>query len=78
MCPFLPQVKEITTQDMMDKVTDEPIGIKVIYESSTYFNKNHNDWQETCYQLLARSFGFKINADPLSAVSPTASVQSIA
>ena len=26
--------------------------------------KNHNDWQETSYQWLARSFGFKVNADP--------------
>ena len=27
-------------------------------------NKTHHDWQETCYQVLARSFGFKVNADP--------------
>jgi hypothetical protein len=25
---------------------------------------NHGDWEETCYQLLARNFGFKVNAEP--------------
>lgn len=27
-------------------------------------NENHQDWQETLYQLLARNFGFKVNAEP--------------
>ena len=31
---------------------------------SLILHKNHNDWQETCYQLLARNFGFKVNAEP--------------
>ena len=26
--------------------------------------RNQNNWEETCYQLLARNFGFKVNADP--------------
>ena len=26
--------------------------------------KNKNDWDETAYQLLARNFGFKVNAEP--------------
>lgn len=26
--------------------------------------QNHNDWNETFYQVLARSFGFKVNAVP--------------
>jgi hypothetical protein len=25
---------------------------------------NRNDWEETCYQYLARGFGFRINAEP--------------
>lgn len=29
------------------------------------FKRNGHDWEETCYQLMARSFGFKVNADPL-------------
>jgi hypothetical protein len=28
------------------------------------YRQNDNDWDETFYQLLARNFGFKINAEP--------------
>jgi hypothetical protein len=35
---------------------------KVIHE---LLKRNNNDWEETCYQLMARTFGFKVNADPL-------------
>lgn len=31
--------------------------------------RNRGDWQETAYQLLARNFGFKINADPFLQLS---------
>lgn len=27
-------------------------------------HRNTDNWEETCYQLLARSFGFKINSEP--------------
>ena len=61
--PFLPQVRDITKFSMIDKVLMGRLEIKAarIFET---LHKNHNDWQETCYQLLARSFGFKVNADP--------------
>jgi hypothetical protein len=26
--------------------------------------KNNGDWEETCYQMLSRNFGFKVNTDP--------------
>ncbi len=26
--------------------------------------KNKGDWEETCYQMLCRNFGFKVNTDP--------------
>lgn len=61
--PHLPQVKEVTKISMMDKVLTARLESK----SKRIFDilhKNHNDWQETFYQSLARSFGFKINADP--------------
>jgi hypothetical protein len=35
---------------------------KAIHE---LLKRNNNDWEETCYQLMARTFGFKVNADPL-------------
>jgi hypothetical protein len=31
--------------------------------------RNNNDWEETCYQLLCRNFGFKVNADPFQQLS---------
>jgi len=31
---------------------------------TSILNSNKNSWEETFYQFLARSFGFKINADP--------------
>lgn len=27
--------------------------------------KNNNDWEQTCYQLLCKNFGFKVNAEPM-------------
>ena len=60
---FLRQVSEVTKVSMMDKVLLDRLESKAlrIFE---ILHKNHNDWEETCYQLLARSFGYKINADP--------------
>ena len=62
--PFITQVKEITKHAMVDRVLMDRLESKStrIFE---ILNKNHHDWQETCYQVLARSFGFKVNADPL-------------
>ncbi len=60
---FLPSVSEIKKLSMMDKVLPDRLQLKAqrIFDS---LHKNYNDWEETCYQLLARSFGYKINADP--------------
>ncbi len=30
---------------------------------------NHGDWQETCYQMICRNFGFKINSEAFHALS---------
>ncbi len=40
--------------------------------------RNRNDWEETCYQLLARSFGFKINAEPFQRLALRYAVSCIA
>ena len=31
----------------------------------TLLSNNENDWEETCYQLLCKNFGFKVNAEPM-------------
>src|SRR5688572_1054760 len=59
----LPHVKEITKFSMMDRVLLNRLETKSM-RVLEILRKNHNDWQETCYQLLARNFGFKVNADP--------------
>lgn len=61
--PFLFQVKEVTKLAMLDKVLITRLESKSTRIFDT-LHKNHHDWLETCYQLLARSFGFKVNADP--------------
>ena len=33
------------------------------------FAKSGNDWEQTCYQLLSRNFGFSINADSMLRLS---------
>jgi hypothetical protein len=61
--PFLHQINEVTKLAMMERAVLNRLESK----SKRVFDilhKNHNNWQETCYQLLARNFGFKINADP--------------
>lgn len=30
----------------------------------TSLQKNNADWEETCYQMLCKNFGFKVNTDP--------------
>jgi hypothetical protein len=61
---FLTQVQDIIKHDMIDKALMSRLESKSsrIIE---ILNRNQRDWQETCYQVLARSFGFKVNADPL-------------
>jgi hypothetical protein len=36
---------------------------------STLLERNHVDWEETTYQLLARNMGFKLNNDPFLQLS---------
>ena len=38
-------------------------------EVRTLLVKNKNNWEETAYQLLARNFGFKVNAEPFFRLS---------
>lgn len=65
---FLGQVQEIAKFSMMDRALLNRLESKSkrVFE---ILQKNHNDWQETCYQLLARNFGFKVNAEPFQQLS---------
>lgn len=60
---FMPQVNDIVKLSMLDRVVIERLESKSI-RILDMLDKTRNDWEETCFQSLARSFGYKINADP--------------
>lgn len=56
-------VPSIVKLAMLDKVLASRLEAKAIV-IETLLKRNGHDWEETCYQLLARNFGFKVNAEP--------------
>ena len=60
---FISQVTDIVKLSMLDKVVIERLESKSA-RVLEILEKSRNDWEETCFQSLARSFGYKINADP--------------
>lgn len=57
------EVNEVIRLSMLDKALLQRLERKAS-EVTHLYQQNENDWEETWYQLLARNFGFKINADP--------------
>ncbi|HEY5824609.1 MAG TPA: DUF2851 family protein, partial [Cyclobacteriaceae bacterium] len=57
---LLSGVNNITRLSMLDKVLVERLEFKSQFVRAL-LKRNNNDWEETCYQLLARNFGFKVN-----------------
>ncbi len=55
-------VSDLSKIAILDKVLAKRLEQKAQIVSEI-FEKNNNDWEETAYQLLARNFGFKLNAD---------------
>jgi hypothetical protein len=60
---LLPRVTDITKLSMLDKALVERLEGKSFFVKEL-LKKNNSDWNETCYQLLAKNFGFKVNSDP--------------
>ncbi len=59
----IPNVNDIVKLSMLDRVVIERLETKSL-RILEILEKSRNDWEETCFQALARSFGYKINADP--------------
>jgi hypothetical protein len=59
----IPEVPSLIIQSAIDKHVIERLERKSLSVLSS-LNLNHNNWEETFYQLLARNFGFKTNAEP--------------
>lgn len=58
-----PATEQVTRLSMVSKTLVHRLDRKA-KEVHTLLALNGNSWEETAYQLLARAFGFKINADP--------------
>jgi len=56
----VPDVVRLFTLDRVLMTRLETKALSVI----KLLERNNHDWEETCYQLLAMNFGFKINAEP--------------
>ncbi len=56
-------VSQLVRNSMLDKVFAERLAFKAD-EVYKMLQRNNSDWEETCYQLLTRNFGFKINNAP--------------
>jgi len=57
------EVPSLIIQSTIDKLILERLERKSEFILDR-LKLNHNNWEETFYQLLARNFGFKINSEP--------------
>lgn len=63
--PFLPQVPEVIKTAMQERVRMERLAVKA-ERVLHLLNTTGHDWEETGYQWLAASFGFKINQEGMT------------
>lgn len=59
----LPAIPGITKLSMLDRALLQRLEAKAALVNKMQVS-NKNDWDETCYQLLCKNFGFKVNAEP--------------
>ncbi len=58
------QAPDLTKTMWLERLTIERLERKIT-DFAQLFNHNQNDWEETFYQIVARTFGLKINAEPM-------------
>jgi hypothetical protein len=56
------QVNALTTLSMLEKTLTSRLETKSQNIGKT-LELNNSDWEETCYQMLCRNFGFKVNSE---------------
>ncbi len=56
-------VDDIKKLSMLDKVLMKRLEDKSVIVNH-FLEENNQDWEETAYQVLAKNFGFKLNAEP--------------
>lgn len=70
------KVTPVIRLSMMDKAVLQRLEKKA--EAVTeLLKRNKEDWEETTYQLLARNFGFKVNAEPFQQLAQALSCKII-
>ena len=57
------EVDDIRKLSMLDKVLMKRLEDKSLIINQ-FLKDNNADWEETAYQVLAKNFGFKLNAEP--------------
>jgi len=62
------KVDEIIIKQQLNRLLTERLEQKALNVENRLL-LNNNDWEETCYQLIARNFGTNINADPFEGVA---------
>lgn len=61
----VPELNKLSMLDyaLMMRLQTKAHGVKELLE------RNNNDWEQTCYQLLCRNFGFNVNTEPMQRLS---------
>lgn len=57
-------VPELNKLSALDKALMIRLQTKA-HAVTELLTKNNSDWEQTCYQLLCKNFGFKVNAEPM-------------
>lgn len=60
---LIKKASKFTIENWLEYLLIERLERKTI-EIKNLFLRNHNSWEETFYQLLAKNFGFKLNSLP--------------
>lgn len=59
----LATVPDVIKFSMLDRTVLQRLERKSL-DIRDLYERNQHDWEETCYQLLCRNFGFKVNSEP--------------
>jgi hypothetical protein len=72
-----PRIKEITWASWKERLLIERLCRKSLLVTE-YLEKKKNDWQESFWRLLARNFGFKVNAEAFESIAASVPLKLLA
>jgi hypothetical protein len=74
--PSISRVKSLTVVSMIEQATIQRLNAKAEAVQKIY-QLSKGDWEETFYQVLAKNFGFKVNADAFLNLSRALSLKTL-